>query len=529
VTTDPAYVSDANPTRAYTDEPTDITRDPTTGHFFVSSDGPDRTFEVDPGADGTMGGGDDVVVGELRHRLHGFSPFPALDVEGIAYGDGALWLAVGNDVPPTNRKAQTAEIYEVLPGPDGRFTGSGAQRDNVVTHWDTAGIGQTHPEGVAYDPATGHLFIVSGTRNSDISEVTTDGTLVGVIEGSDLGIRKPSGLTFASASDGAGGKSLYVTDRGVDNDTDPAENDGKIYELVVGERPPAPTGLVAVSATRGIRLDWDDSVVPLGTYNVYRSLPQVGGYEKLTASPRRTSRFVDPAAPTGTDLIYQVTMVDTTGIESDPSEIGVRRGVIALRGRSAADNGAEGGTSLRIRRPSAAQDGDVLVAVVDVRGGASITAPAGWTLVREDANGRKLRQAVYHHVAVPGKTRYVFRFGSARAATGVIAAYSGVASVSTLSSGSANASSRRILAPSVAMGTTLDEGVLIGAFGTAGAGGITPPASMIERAEAVSAGTGEVSTELSDQVLFSFTETGSRTALAPKAVLSIGQLVLLLP
>src|SRR3990172_7571141 len=50
----------------YTPEPTDITRDPTTGHFFVASDGPDRTFEIDPGADGKMGGGDDIVVGEIR-------------------------------------------------------------------------------------------------------------------------------------------------------------------------------------------------------------------------------------------------------------------------------------------------------------------------------------------------------------------------------------------------------------------------------------------------------------------------------
>ena len=516
----------------YTPEPTDITRDPTTGHFFVASDGPNRTYEIDPGTDGKMGGGDDVVVGEIRHTLYGFAPFPAYDVEGIAYGDGALWMAVGNDTPLSQPDAEAAEIYRVLPGPDGQFTGSGNQQDNVVTHWDTGAIGQPDPEGVAYDSATGHLFIVSNVLHSDITETTTDGVLVRTIDSSGLGIKSPSGLTFAPASGNGGGTGthLYVTDRGVDNQSNPAENDGKIYELAIRERPPTPTGLTAASASDGIRLDWNDSGTPLfAGYNVYRSLTQVDGYEKVNSGLVITSDFFDAAAPTGTDLFYLVTTVDTYGGESLASEaVGVHRSTIALHGTSTANNGAKGATSLTLPRPSGTQDDDVLIAVVDVRGAAAITAPAGWTVVQDDNNKTTLRQAVYHHVAAAGETEYVFTF-SKQAATGTIAAYSGVGSVSTLSSSSANASSKNIFAPSVTMGSPIDEAVVIGAFGIAAVGGITPPTVMYERAEAVSLGKVKVSTEISDQVMVDFSATESRTALAVKAAPNIGQLVVLLP
>jgi hypothetical protein len=627
-TINPAYISDANPTGWYTDEPTDITRNPTTGHFFVPSDGPNRTFEVDPGNDGQMGGGDDVVVGELRHTLFGFTPFPAYDVEGIAYGDGALWLSNGTTAPATVVDPVRSEIYKVLPGPDGFFTGTGHQQDNVVTHWDTAALGQPVPEGVAFDEVTGHLFIVSNVLHSDIAETTTDGVLVRTIDGSSLGIKSPSSLEFAPASGivGGTGTHLYIADRGVDNDSNPAENDGKIYEVeltepipntppvitdpgpqvnnegeqvslpvvatdadndaleytsaglppglmqdistgvisgtvatgafsgspytvdlfvddgadvstlsftwTIRERPAAPTGLRADSGTDGIRLDWNNSIPAPAGYNVYRSLTEVDGYEKINSGLLTASELFDAAAPAGADLSYMVTSVDTLGSESLGSDVVfVHRSTIVLRGTTTANNGSKGATSLTIQRPSGTQNGDVLVALVDVRGAAVITASAGWSLVQETPDGATsgaLRQAVYHHVAAANETQYVFAFASKQAATGAIAAYSGVGSVS-LSSERLNPSSKNILAPSVPMGASIDEAVVIGAFGIAAVGGIAAPTVMYERAEAAAPGKEKVSTELSDQVMFGFDQTGSRTALAAKAAVNIGQLVVLIP
>jgi hypothetical protein len=184
---------------------------------------------------------------------------------------------------------------------------------------------------------------------------------------------------------------------------------------------------------------------------------------------------------------------------------------------------------LTIPRPSGTQNSDVLVAVVDVLAAAAITAP-GWTLVQVTpdgaTSGATLRQAVYHRVAA-GEAQYVFTFASKQAATGAIAAYSGVGSVSTLSSESLNSSSKDIFAPSVAMGA--GEAVVIGAFGIAAVGGIAPPTVMYERAEAAAPGKAKVSTELSDQVMFEFDLTGTRTARAVKAAPNIGQLVVLFP
>jgi hypothetical protein len=238
---------------------------------------------------------------------------------------------------------------------------------------------------------------------------------------------------------------------------------------------------------------------------------------------------LDTGAPTGTTLFYVVTTVDTYGGESLASDaVSVDRGTIALRGTSTANNGTKGALSLSIPSPSGMQAGDVLVAVIDVRGAAAVTAPGGWTLVQDD-NGATLLQAVYYHVAAAEETQYDFTFASKQAATGAIAAYSGVNSVSMPSSGQANASSKNILAPSVSMGGPIDEAVVIGSFGIAAVGGIAPPTAMYERAEAVSVGKVKVSTEISDQVIFGFGQTGTRTALASKAAPNIGQLVVLLP
>ncbi len=72
-------------------------------------------------------------------------------------------------------------------------------------------------------------------------ELTTSGTLVQTIDISAANVFKPAGLTLAPSSYSAAAESLYIVDRGVDNDTDPNENDGKIFEVTLpanGSVPP---------------------------------------------------------------------------------------------------------------------------------------------------------------------------------------------------------------------------------------------------------------------------------------------------
>ena len=64
-------------------------------------------------------------------------------------------------------------------------------------------------------------------------EVTTDGTLVRVIDINAAHAKALADLAFAPGSANASAKNLYLVDRRVDNNNDPLENDGKIFEMAL--------------------------------------------------------------------------------------------------------------------------------------------------------------------------------------------------------------------------------------------------------------------------------------------------------
>jgi hypothetical protein len=74
---------------------------------------------------------------------------------------------------------------------------------------------------------------------------------------------------------------------------------------------------------------------------------------------------------------------------------------ITLRSAASFANNAGGSGSLTINKPTGAVQNDFLLAMVSVHGGAqrTITAPAGWTLLRRDDQANNLAQAVYYRVA----------------------------------------------------------------------------------------------------------------------------------
>jgi hypothetical protein len=141
------------------------------------------------------------------------------------------------------------EVYEIDPGSDGEFDGQG----DIVRSFDTLSIGITDPEGIAADSATGNLYIV-GKPSGEVREVTTSGTLVRILDISAADPNKPAGLAFGPTSIDSSQASLYIAARGVDNGKDPFENDGEIYEFSLGDFDPgssnaAPTVVARPDAT----------------------------------------------------------------------------------------------------------------------------------------------------------------------------------------------------------------------------------------------------------------------------------------
>ena len=211
--------------------------------------------------------------------------------------------------------------------------------------------------------------------------------------------------------------------------------------------------------------------------------------------------------------------------------IGGAQAGIALRSASSAANPTA--TSLIIPTPGGLAPGDVMVAGISVRGNTTIAAPAGWTLVRLDATAEFImRQAVYFKVAASEPANYTWTFNSNQAATGGIAAYSGVDTANPIDAHSGLVSNfarfATITAPSVT--TTANGDMLVGFFGMADNVTIAPPAGMTERWDVASnAGAFFITSEGVDGLQPTAGPSGAKVATAPVKGWSIGQLVALRP
>lgn len=203
-------------TLPYSDEPAGLAFNPDNLHLYISDDTSPRVYELNPGADALYGTADD------RATSFRTSPFGSADPEGVAYDTvtGALFIADGVN----------SEVYRVAPGANGTFDGVPPTGDDQATSFDTAIFGITDPEGIEYDLLNDALYVV-GKPPTAVAHVTTGGTLMRIIDISAANARKPAGLALGPGSVDSLATSLYIADRGIDNDTNPQENDGKVYEL----------------------------------------------------------------------------------------------------------------------------------------------------------------------------------------------------------------------------------------------------------------------------------------------------------
>ncbi|WP_245429379.1 RTX toxin [Mesorhizobium sp. WSM3860] len=202
----------------FSDEPAGVTYNPANHHLFFSDDtGTKSVYELNPGNDGLYNTSDDIVTSFRT------AAFGSTDSESIAYDTnrGVLYLLDGS----------THRIYTIAPGQNGKFNGvPSTGGDDVVTSFSTQSLGTPSDGGLAYDPVHDLLYVIV-SRNS-VAMLTPTGNLLGTLDISAAHAKKPAGLALAPSSDDPSHQmSLYVVDRGVDNDSNPTENDGKIYEF----------------------------------------------------------------------------------------------------------------------------------------------------------------------------------------------------------------------------------------------------------------------------------------------------------
>ena len=219
--TAPAIISTTLPNTAtgyFSNEPTGVAFNPDNGHLFFTDDsGVVALYQLNPGSDEKYNTNDDILI------TRNASEFGFVDPEGVAYGQGHLYVAdgIGN------------KVYNIDLGSDGAFDGAFGGvppvGNEVVAVIDTFALGITVIEGVEFDPRTHRLYILG--RENIIAETTTDGTLIRYIDISTASPIRAGGLAVAPASTGTGDLHLYIVDRAVDNAADPYENDGKLYEL----------------------------------------------------------------------------------------------------------------------------------------------------------------------------------------------------------------------------------------------------------------------------------------------------------
>jgi hypothetical protein len=279
-------------TMAFSDEPTGATLNQSNGHIFFSDDNARRVWEVNPGPDLQYCTADDAVTSFST------SAFNSYDAEGIAYGQGNLYIADGVG----------AEVYIVSPGSNGLFDGIPPTGDDLVTSFDTSSLGVYDPEGIEYNPDQASLFIVS-TGGKYIVETTLTGGLLNSYNIPFLGSNPKSGLAYAPGSFEPGAKHIYLASRGVDNSQDPLENDGKIFEIALGS-PPGITSTPSRTPTK-----------------TNTSTPTQTSTKTSTPTRTRTPTITQTRTPTHTPSITPTptqtgTPTDTPTITQTPTETG---------------------------------------------------------------------------------------------------------------------------------------------------------------------------------------------------------------
>jgi hypothetical protein len=177
---------------------------------FLVDDNSKRVLRIRAGSDRKIGTPDDRRDVTLRTRSFG-----SRDPEGLAWRPESRSLVVSDQ--------EGGRVFHVRPGRDRRL----GTLDDRVRSFRTSSVGVVAPEGVEFDARTGHLLIV-GASGELVAEATLRGRLVRTIDISGAGIINASAITLVPPSE-PGTTRIVVSDKGVDPDLDPQENDGRLF------------------------------------------------------------------------------------------------------------------------------------------------------------------------------------------------------------------------------------------------------------------------------------------------------------
>jgi len=208
-------------TVAYTPEPSGMTIDSATQTFYFSDDDQDRVWVVRAGPDGLVNTADDL------RRSFSVLNF-CIDAENLAFdhATGTLWIAGGI----------TNVVHRLRPGPNGIFDGTTPNGDDVITTFDLAGFGVTDPSGIAVRAGDGGIYVL-GLPRTRLLHLNRVGQFVRAVTLPGTSMVRPQGIVFAPSTVGTG-DSLFLADRGIDNNFDPNENDGRLREYAIPELVP---------------------------------------------------------------------------------------------------------------------------------------------------------------------------------------------------------------------------------------------------------------------------------------------------
>ncbi len=199
-------------------EPTGICYYPANGYYYIVNDDRNKLSEYE------MNSG---IIDLIREWDLDGSPFFMDDPEGITVNpdNGHFYIADGAS---GDNKIVALQVV-------------GSSLVLIASESFSVDQFQNDAEGIAYRPSTGTLFVVSARQGGNIFEWDiNNGTLIDTYSLSSFSPDpiSPQGLTFGPRSTNNSYESLYISDGGFDNTSDPGPpyiyNDGVIYEAKIG-------------------------------------------------------------------------------------------------------------------------------------------------------------------------------------------------------------------------------------------------------------------------------------------------------